>query len=344
MIRNQGPNGTKCERIVMVLGMHRSGTSLCSHVLSVLGLDMTDDIMAHESNAKGHWERPEILAFQDRILEHLGRGYYSRNHALALPPGWWADPKIRAIRDEMAEFVRDRLVSCRRFGFKDPRTARLMPVWKEILADLDLEPRYVFCVRDVAQIARSIAQRDRFEHKDTEHRWVVYNAHAINAVAAQDVCIIPYEQWFADPRPILARLVDHLNLSWDPADPLLEQVASSVIDSALRHDAVDPEAQTRPITRAFHRLILESVTAGRFSHELRSMAADFTGFEQLIEPMQRTLMEHEVLQSRMQDQERALHDLRQSVAGLRAERDTLCAERDAALVNREKLGMRAAPR
>jgi hypothetical protein len=29
--------------IVMVLGMHRSGTSLCSHVLSALGLDMTDN-------------------------------------------------------------------------------------------------------------------------------------------------------------------------------------------------------------------------------------------------------------------------------------------------------------
>jgi hypothetical protein len=30
--------------IVMVLGMHRSGTSLCSHVLSALGLDMTDHV------------------------------------------------------------------------------------------------------------------------------------------------------------------------------------------------------------------------------------------------------------------------------------------------------------
>src|SRR5207253_3895915 len=48
--------------IVMVLGMHRSGTSLCSHVLSALGLDMTDRVpgpgleMPGEDNPLGHWE------------------------------------------------------------------------------------------------------------------------------------------------------------------------------------------------------------------------------------------------------------------------------------------------
>ena len=39
--------------IVLVLGMHRSGTSLCSHILSALGVDMSDDIDVNPSNAKG---------------------------------------------------------------------------------------------------------------------------------------------------------------------------------------------------------------------------------------------------------------------------------------------------
>ena len=35
---------TQHRPIVLVMGMHRSGTSLCSHILSALGVDMADDI------------------------------------------------------------------------------------------------------------------------------------------------------------------------------------------------------------------------------------------------------------------------------------------------------------
>jgi hypothetical protein len=43
--------------IVVLLGMHRSGTSLCSHILSALGVDMADEVTPNAGNEKGHWER-----------------------------------------------------------------------------------------------------------------------------------------------------------------------------------------------------------------------------------------------------------------------------------------------
>src|SRR4051794_40988006 len=77
--------------IVLVLGMHRSGTSLCSHLLSALGVDMADDIPGpgHASpapdNPRGHWERWEIVEFHDRILNFFNRGYVTPFHDLPLP-------------------------------------------------------------------------------------------------------------------------------------------------------------------------------------------------------------------------------------------------------------------
>src|SRR3954468_3110524 len=76
--------------IVLVLGMHRSGTSLCAHALSALGIDMSDDIRVQPSNAKGHWERAEIVAFHDRVLDHFNRGFYTPYHDFSLPGAWWA--------------------------------------------------------------------------------------------------------------------------------------------------------------------------------------------------------------------------------------------------------------
>src|SRR5579863_6413901 len=61
--------------VVVVLGVHRSGTSLCSRVLRTLGVSMGDQPDVQPSNPKGHWERREIVERHDRILELLNRGY-----------------------------------------------------------------------------------------------------------------------------------------------------------------------------------------------------------------------------------------------------------------------------
>src|SRR5437868_15458263 len=86
--------------IVLVLGMHRSGTSLCSHVLSALGVEMSDKIPGpglkepSPDNAGGHWERWEIVEFHDRILDSFNRPYLSLTHDFSLPIAWCADPGV----------------------------------------------------------------------------------------------------------------------------------------------------------------------------------------------------------------------------------------------------------
>src|SRR5436190_14607020 len=163
------------EPIVVVLGMHRSGTSLCSHVLSALGVDMADEIAAQPSNQKGHWERQEIVELHDRVLALFNRGFYSPAHDFGLPAAWWADPAVAAIRRALAAFL-DARMGNGLFGFKDPRTARLMPLWHQIFEELRLAPRIVFCLRDPAQVGRSLQARDGFEPELGEYRWLGYTA------------------------------------------------------------------------------------------------------------------------------------------------------------------------
>ena len=112
--------------IVLVLGMHRSGTSLCSHILSALGVDMSDDIDVNPSNAKGHWERREIVEFHDRILGLFNRDYLGLFHDFALPVAWWADPRVAEIRREIVAFLELRMGG-HYFGFKDRARYVLCP-------------------------------------------------------------------------------------------------------------------------------------------------------------------------------------------------------------------------
>src|SRR6266446_7754395 len=143
--------------IVLVLGMHRSGTSLCSHLLSAHGVDMDHEppgpgkTSLAPDNPRGHWERWEIVEFHDRVLGLFNRDYWGRFHDFALPVAWWADPRVAQIRREIVAFLETRMGDAY-FGFKDPRTVRLMPVWHQIFNELKLAPKIVLCLRTPAQV------------------------------------------------------------------------------------------------------------------------------------------------------------------------------------------------
>ena len=147
--------------IVLVLGIHRSGTSLCSHILSALGVDMADKIPGPGNpaptpdNLRGHWERWEIVEFHDRILSLFNRDYWGRFHDFALPVAWWADPRVAEIRREIATFLELRMGG-QYFGFKDPRTVRLMPVWHQIFKGgaVPAQSRTVECNRATPSFQR----------------------------------------------------------------------------------------------------------------------------------------------------------------------------------------------
>ena len=296
--------------ITLVIGMHRSGTSLCSHLLSVMGLDMAEHAMPDGSNAKGHWERAEIVGRHDEILRIFARGWYDERHGFALPSGWWADPRVRRIRDAVTEWLAPRLARRPRLGFKDPRAARLLPMWHEICRDLGATPRFVLCLREPGQVMRSLAARDEIVPEDAEHRWLAYNAHAVEGIGSRPAVVIPYEDWFADPARNLGRLIRHLELDWDPANPLLARAAGEIVDAGLRHDADDGTARPHPATRDFHALLARQADEDALDEAVRRTAGAFIGFEQVIAPIQQAAARLPDLQKRVAQQEAELAALR----------------------------------
>src|SRR5271156_678413 len=182
-------------RIVTVLGMHRSGTSLCANMLQMLGVDMAEASGAGPANERGHWERARINDLNDLVFTAFGRRWADASHVLALPEGWLDDARVQQVQAALVGYMAPRIGAGQAFGFKDPRTARLEAV-----------PRYVFCVRDPGQVARSLSARDRMTRGQAEYRWLVYNADAVAGVAGAQVCVVPYEDWFLRPQVTARRL------------------------------------------------------------------------------------------------------------------------------------------
>ena len=275
--------------IVIVLGMHRSGTSLCSHVLSALGVDMADQAPGRgltkfgTDNQKGHWERWEIVDMHDRILALVNRGYYTALHDFPFPVAWWTDPRIAEIRREIVGFL-EKKMGRGAFGFKDPRTIRLLPMWEQIFAELKLVPKVIFCLRNPGQVARSLKTRDNIDLAIGEGRWFTYITDFFYHMTDAEFCTIEYESWFDDYSHNLIKLYNFLDMRPDRGQPNLEMAVSRLVDRGLRNDDPAYQEPMQPLVRSIYQLARRAGDDASAREEIKFLTSQFVAFQGLQQP------------------------------------------------------------
>jgi GT2 family glycosyltransferase len=252
--------------VVILLGMHRSGTSLLSNVLHILGVDMADTTdHVSPKNAGGFWERPELVAIHDEILAAIGRPIAQPSHVLPLPPAWWRNKDVQALKPKLVDYVRSQLAkSSNPWGFKDPRTCRLLPLWQEVFRELNLEPVYVNAVRNPAEASVSMSQKSparKMSVANGELMWLSYNYDIARYVLAKSPSIlIDYDEWFAAPTEMARRLAQQLGIGRDLSDEDLAECMNSLVRPDYRHqvDGKAGVASGLPIAT----MLYEAMTAG----------------------------------------------------------------------------------
>jgi GT2 family glycosyltransferase len=231
---------TPTRPIVVVLGMHRSGTSLLSNVLHVLGVDMADTTdRVNEKNAGGYWERPEMFRLQDEILAALGRPIGVPSHVLPFPAAWWRRKEVQALKPKLMAYLNDQLSrSTNPWGFKDPRTCRLLPLWWEVFRELNVEPIYIHAIRAPAEAAVSMSQQSsarRISAATGELMWLSYNYDIARHVTLKGQALrVDYSEWFDDANAVARRLCEQLGIGQDLEPDELAECLSTIVQPDYR--------------------------------------------------------------------------------------------------------------
>jgi hypothetical protein len=299
--------------LIVVLGMHRSGTSLCANILAALGVDMAEAPGPSPANARGHWERSRLCDMHDEVFAMHGGAWTGAGHNLALPDNWRTTPGLAGIETRIVEYMSRVLATAELAGFKDPRTARLLPLWNDLFDRLDVEPRFIFCVRNPSQVARSLEARDHSARAEGEYRWLMYNAHGLHGLGTRPVRIVPYEDWFTKPLATAERLARWVYPDRSPSSEALQALVADVLDPSLRHDP--PDLLTAgAAARSMHAMILGAAADDAIPPPLLAYAAHFVAFEQSVRPL---LRETITLRASVAEQNRVIRDLQAAVQALR---------------------------
>jgi hypothetical protein len=232
---------------VVVLGMHRSGTSVLTGLLRLLGLwagEEGDFHPADDHNQAGYWEHRDVWSVDEEILQALGASW-SETADLDLSR---LEAGARArFRERAREIVRD-LDRHGSWVIKDPRLCLLFPFWREILE----HPLCVLIYREPLPVARSLAARDGIPIPYGIALWEQYTREALASTRGLPRFLISHQELMADPAAPLRRLHRHL-VQLDGQQlaslqfPAAEEIRA-VVDPALVHHPHAPEIERPYLT------------------------------------------------------------------------------------------------
>ena len=233
--------------VLCVCGMHRSGTSMVSQLLSRFGVYMGPENVlkvSAEDNRDGFWEDDAFVKLNDEILHYFSGA-------------WDAPPVVERGWEHAAGLLpigrrAKRLLRMRRglsvWGWKDPRTSLTLPFWKRLIPGL----KTVVCLRHPGEVAQSLNRRNGMPISAGLELWRTYQSRLLAATAQAERIITHYDSHFADPAGEIARIADFLGLVQSPA--LLEGL-SATCKGHLRNNRLEDGSPDAIIARADSRFV-----------------------------------------------------------------------------------------
>lgn len=233
----ESPHPAPGRRAVLVLGMHRSGTSALAGLLSHLGCDAPATSMeADAGNARGYFESRRVYALHNEMLASAGTHW---SGWAPLAPDWLASPEAGAFRDRAAGVLDAEFGGSPLFVLKDPRICRTAPIWLGALRDRGVAPLALHVHRHPAEVAASLGRRNGMDREGALLSWLRHVLDAEAATRGLPRAHASYDRLLSDPPATLAAIERGLGLSLNGRG---DGAAEDFLSLDLRHHSAEDEA------------------------------------------------------------------------------------------------------
>lgn len=221
---------------VMIIGMHRSGTSALTRIVNHLGptLAREEDLVGPlPSNLNGQWESMSMTGFQEALLRRRGGSW---DDPPDLPVGWARKRSLILEVGRARRLVRHVFGDAPVWAWKDPRTSLTLPFWRRVLPRHTLIP--VVIHRHPLEVAESLASRDGFPQERALGLWEIYNRALLRDLEGMPALHLSYAQLVSDPTATAVRLRHFLVAHGVAIAHAPDETVRSLVDVSLRHHTI----------------------------------------------------------------------------------------------------------
>lgn len=173
--------------VIIVLGMHRSGTSAITGLLQQLDIYLGSNTFApQEDNVKGFFENIKVLNLNIKILGENFSSYEDTEYTLNI-----AKEKHSVYVQEAKQIIEEEFSKNTLFAIKDPRLCITFPVWEEAFKYFNIKIKILLPYRNPFEIAQSLKTRNNFSIEKSLLLWAKHFFHA-------ELYSRKYERYFID--------------------------------------------------------------------------------------------------------------------------------------------------
>lgn len=210
MIESLVKEDATVRKIIVVLGMHRSGTSAVTRGLEALGVNLGDNFVPDNwDNELGFWEDADIVAFNEDLQKKLGYLWYGSTVVNEIS---WDDTILIEAQEQAKNLLEKKINQNSIYAFKDPRTAVLIEFWLKIFQELGLTPNFIIALRNPLEVADSLFKRNGLSIDKSLFLWIASMIQSITYTKNKSCLIVGYDEMLRTPLDQLRRISDAFKL------------------------------------------------------------------------------------------------------------------------------------
>ena len=223
------------KKCIMVLGMHRAGTSALAGVLDACGVNMGCNLMPPAGdNPKGYFEDMEVVRVNERLLQSFGMPG-SWDSVLMLDDDWLSKKGVLDLLEDAVDVVRKEYDGALVVGMKDPRICHFIPFWQRALMLAGYESVIVSIHRSPLEIAASLEKRNGI-HMD---RGILLWARHILDFERDSIdfrrCFVWYDTLLGQPEMVITDIQESLGVTFPRTYQDSKNAIRGFLSADLRH-------------------------------------------------------------------------------------------------------------
>ncbi|WJI80294.1 MULTISPECIES: sulfotransferase family protein [unclassified Mesorhizobium] len=224
---------------IMVLGMHRSGTSALTRVISLLGAALPHQVIdPDDSNASGYWEPTSLNHLNEKMLAEAGSRW---DDWRSFDPGDLGASRIGFYKAEISRIVDEEYENASAIVLKEPRISRFAQLYAAVLKAKNFQLHYVLANRNPLEVIASLGKRDGSTFATGSLLWLRHQLEAERATRGMSRVFVSYDAMMVDWRSELTKVVTAVRPGWsrpfEDAGPEID----AYLSSDHRHHAINDD-------------------------------------------------------------------------------------------------------
>lgn len=218
---------------LLILGMHRSGTSAVAGALVKRGAAPPMTLLKSKpDNPLGFFESYPIMAFHDDLLTSAGSHW---NDWRAFDSAWYDGPAAANFRERGRHVFHQEFGESRLFVLKDPRVCRFARFWFDIFREDGVAVKPILPIRLPLEVASSLRVREGFSAAESLLLWLRHTLDAEAVTRGMPRTFVLYESLLSDWRSQIELIARHAGIAWPSLTPSVEQDIDGFLTRELRH-------------------------------------------------------------------------------------------------------------